>query len=1408
MGIFSAFYSNTLSSGSITGVTPSLYSSLSGSFPIDYNEGSDFVSGNTENFSGVTQVGWTGISESYAYLELEIDSVIQEQLSWTGDGVYDFSTINVTTSNDVSITAKTIPPTPTPTETSTPTLTPTETSTPTLTPSESPTPSVTPTTWGGCITWTDNFYDTVTSPCGSNTDTRNVIGVQLLDQPGGSAINAPVNIVIVFSGNSSSSCPDFNGVVYYNVQINAGNDTAQYVYVQNGYDTCPTDSTCDNFSIGTLGISGITPSVFQICADITPTPTASETPTPTPSLSESQTPSQTPTYTPTPSTTPYANISLINNNTGGSDIASFSADFSAQFNGYFPVVYPQTLNGQTTGMTTSNIISIYITGGTSYQLDVYEKGVFTSGYTNNTPYTEIYNPTQTLGQSDNITFILSDSSVSQTPTQTPTQTPSQTPTNTETPTTTPTIGSSPTATETPTETPTQTPSQTPSNTPSQTPSNTPTETPTETPTQTASQTPSQTSSETPTQTPTNTETPTQTPTNTETPTTTPTIGSSPTATETPTETPTQTPSETPSQTPSQTPTETPSQTPSQTATQTPSQTPTNTETPTTTPTIGSSPTATETPTETPTQTPTNTETPTQTSTETPTQTPTNTETPTQTPTNTETPTQTPSNLPPTIAQFRDCSDGSNIFRFGGVGVPTIVGNVYYITGSTEFEGCATVVTYTGAGPLFNSTSVTFTNITDCTDTLCPRTSVKAAELSRCSDELIGYFFVDSDTAYEGAVYLYNGECWEFEEFSGPGGPYVGSPVYDTCLAAGCIPTPTPTVTTSTTPTNTPTVSVTPSSCSLSDFCFYTGLPSLSGLSGNYTFTGVYNSHNYWVGDGTTTGYIYYTGSYWCLSTSLGGTCLLRGAEPCYSPCPDISENDFGSGICPTPTPTPSACTIDFSAYFDCDYVPPITPSPTIDCDDVDMDFNYLAVTPTPTSTGLNCIGKAVNFTLSAYTSDLMATPTPTASPMVPDLDIMGNVTFRLLEKNFECPTTKIINQCGTDNLFYVSEIYYSGGTIIPNVPFYGIINGEYKCLKYVGDSQNISPNSIISFVQSIFSTCDDCLPNPTETTTPTPTATPTGTPVETVSSTPTQTATQTTTPTTSPTPNGSATPTTTSTPTQTPTNSATMTPTPSITSSQTPTITPSPSYFYVYRTCEPNTPSGNFTEVIQNVPIGLTIQVNESFKDDDGTCWFFKGVFSTNYIPPTGVIPIYFNGNYFAPIIPTTVYNSCTACLESCTGITINLEFVMNSNGLGPIPIFMPPVVSSSIPNYNWAIEIYDGSFPSYSYLPQSLVTSNGVVVSQQFVLPNCQSTTIENINIGYVEEPNTGFIKNIEFNVIIDGILQSQTKNETIYNPSSQPFANGVTGFFFYPSLCVNLPCNGQLLNNSTLRIEINRYQ
>ena len=898
------------------------------------------------------------------------------------------------------------------------------------------------------------------------------------------------------------------------------------------------------------------------------------------------------------------------------------------------------------------------------------------------------------------------------------------------------------------------------------------------------------------------------------PTPTPTV--TPTQTSTPTQTPTETPSNTPTETPTNTPTntETPSNTPNQTQSDTPTQTPTST--------VGSTPTATETPTETPTQTPsqTPTETPTQTLSSTPPATPsqtpsqTETQTPTQTPTHTPptsatpTPTPTPSPTDINLAQFQDCSDGGNIFRFGGVGTPGTIGEVYYITGGTEFLGCATIIPYTGLGPLFDSTSVTFTNITGCTDTLCPRTSVKAAELSRCSDELIGYFLVDADTAYDNAVYIYNDECWEFEEFSGPGGPYVGSPVWDDCRAAACLPSPTPTVTTTTTPTNTPTVSVTPSSCNVSDLCFYTYLPSLSGLSGNYTLTGTYNSHNYWVGDGVTTGYIYYTGSYWCLSTSLGGSCLMKGAEPCYSPCPDISQNDFDSGICPTPTPTPSACTIDFQAYFDCDYVPPITPSPTIDCADVDFLFNYYAVTPTPTPTGINCLGKAVDFTLSGYNSNLFVTPTPTETPLVPDLDITGNVTFRLMENKFDCPTTKILNECGTQNYFYVAgDIYYTGGTIVLGVVFYGIVNGDYKCLKYIGDSQVISPNSVVSFVQQIHNSCDNCLYLPTQTPTPTQTNTPTNTSTPTASITPSQTQTSTPTPTTSPTPNGSSTPTPTKTPTQTPSTTATNTPTPSITATNTATVTPSPNYVYVYRTCLEATGSGLFTEVIQDVPMGLVIATDESFKDNDGVCWFFKGLFNTNYIVPPNTISINYTGNYFASILPTIVYPTCESCLGSCTGITINLEFVINSNGLGAIPIYMPPVVSSQIPNYNFALQITD-IYTTYTYLPQSLVTSNGVVVSQQFVLPNCVSYNINALNLGFVEEANSSYTTSIEFNIYINGVLQSQDKNQNFYNPSGSPLANGATGFFYYPHLCTNLPCNGLLTNNSTLKIEINRYK
>ena len=782
-----------------------------------------------------------------------------------------------------------------------------------------------------------------------------------------------------------------------------------------------------------------------------------------------------------------------------------------------------------------------------------------------------------------------------TPTATPTETPTETPTQTATPTTTATIGLTPTSTETSTPTPTETPTQTTTNTP------TPTETPTETPTQTATETSglSPTPTETPTQTP--TETPTQTPTET--------------ITQTPTETPTQTASNT--VTPTVTPTETPTQTPTNTSTQTP----TNTATPT------------ETPTETPTQTPTNTST----------QTPTNTTTSTQTPTNTSTSTQTPS---PTqtagyTVQFQDCTNSLNVFRFFDIPMTLTPGLVYYISGGVEFEGCATVVATTGAGALYDGGGYSFTQTASgCADAVCPTESNVAALLYKCSDGSVFYANVKEDTAFFGAAYLYNGECYSFVEFSGPGGPDLNSPDYDDCTF--CVPTPTPTNTPQPTPTLTPTPSVTPSACTFTDFCFYTTLPSFSGYNGNYELAGTYNSRLYYSGDGLTSAVIYYTGNYWCLSPTLGGSCLLRGSYPCYSQCPDISANDFSGGVCPTPTPTGVDCsTFDFNAYFDCAYVPPVTPTPSIACDDVNFTISSFGVTPTPSPTGNFCSGVGISFSLSGYSP---STPTVTLTPSVTltkTVNLGGTVTYEIMDQTFSCVSVKVLTDCGSGEEFYTADsLSYNGTPVVIGMTMFVQVNGVNRCVTYTRDDNNLSSNSNIGSIVQIYSSCEYCSTIPTPT--PTTTSTPTNTPTSTAGITPSVTATQTATPSQTAT-NGTTPP---PTPTQTRTPTATNTPTPSITASPSAT----PNFLYVYQSCNRiGGGRGTITQVIQTQPVSFPIEVNETFKDNDGNCWYYVGQFNTSYIAPPKVTPINFGGNYFTGV-PSQTYTDCVTCATANIG--------------------------------------------------------------------------------------------------------------------------------------------------------------
>jgi len=845
--------------------------------------------------------------------------------------------------------------------------------------------------------------------------------------------------------------------------------------------------------------------------------------------------------------------------------------------------------------------------------------------------------------------------ITDTPTQTPTQTITDTPT--QTPTETPSETPTPTPTETPTQTPTPTISETPTQTPTQTPTLTPTQTQTETPTLTPTNTltPGVSPSETPTFTPTQTPTPTISETPTQTPT--PTISETPTQTPTPTisETPTQTPTPTISETPTQTPTQTPTLTPTQTQTETPTLTPTNTLTPgvspSETPTFTPTQTQTETPTFTPTPTPTETPTftPTQTQTETPTFTPTQTqtETPTLTPTQTETPTLTPTQTEPyDVYLFSACCDGS-IFRFENVSGTLDEGDTYHISNSLDFEGCVTIIPYSEVGPLYSASGVVFLSFSpdDCSvctsmypcltptptqtptdtpnitttptvtpdETLIPTTTPTSTpdqtptptpnvtpSTSPTGCNCVEYTLVNiNDIIVAQVQYLdcYNNSQqiqltpFESSTFCACEGSVVHPQEVVVSLDGECPPIPSQTRTPN--PTSTPTPTEIP--CLEDDFCLFTQLSSLQVFNGNYVSSGTFNGRPYFVGDGITTGFIYYTGIFWCLSDSLGGSCILQGAIPCNSPCPDISANYFNVGPCPTPTPSPINCnTLDFDAYFDCDYVPYPSPTPSINCEIVDLDVTSFPVTPTPTPSSPAC-DTGINIIISGYTlPTLSPTPSQTIQP-TRTVDVNGQVTYRFIDNTFVCVGTKVLLDCTSGLEYYTSDpLVYNGVPLVVGTYFLGNIAGQSFCLQYFKDDDTFSSNVSIDSVLNIYGNCTDCQ----VVLTPTPTSTPTNTP------------------------------------------------TPSVTSSRTPTPTPtveSLTMYYIFETCSLNVNGDPSAVIAQSVPVNFLINVGQTFKDSENQCWKYVGQFTSFY--PTGSSNfVTYSTNYFN--INPVVYSSCELCVN------------------------------------------------------------------------------------------------------------------------------------------------------------------
>jgi hypothetical protein len=280
-------------------------------------------------------------------------------------------------------------------------------------------------------------------------------------------------------------------------------------------------------------------------------------------------------------------------------------------------------------------------------------------------------------------------------------------------------------------------------------------------------------------------------------------------------------------------------------------------------------------------------------------------------------------------------------------------------------------------------------------------------------------------------------------------------------------------------------------CGNSVFCLDTGnsIPH----DGTYLSAGTYSGVTYYTGGSPTTAYIYFDDvvkGTWCLSTSLGGTCILFGKKPCLSDCPELC-NELTVGACPTPTP-PAVCdTFNFESLFNC---PGNTPTPTPTRTPTPTPTPTRTPTPTPTN---YCSSKSISLSATTLPG---TTPTPTPTPTstnsrLCDLEYGGEVTYTLFDEVFDCGITKKLIDCDTNEIYYVnSGLFYNYIKILIGQTFTAYINQTLVCVTYDGESTNSSNAILNSIVNVLGYGCYLC---PISTSTPTPTPTPTHTPTPT-----------------------------------------------------------------------------------------------------------------------------------------------------------------------------------------------------------------------------------------------------------------------------------------------------------------------
>jgi len=482
-----------------------------------------------------------------------------------------------------------------------------------------------------------------------------------------------------------------------------------------------------------------------------------------------------------------------------------------------------------------------------------------------------------------------------------------------------------------------------------------------------------------------------------------------------------------------------------------------------------------TPTPTPSFTPTNTITPTITPsiTASPSVTPTNTITPTVTRTQTGTPKVTPTTDPLfDIYLFQPCCGQSN-FRLNNIPGTLIEGQVFYID-SPSFKGCAEVIPYKAEGLIYSGKEAVLTEIGNCDNELCvcPTPTPTPTIVCKCNNYNIfnggvsGYFsYTDCDNIFR-TVYLEKGATVAICSCSDKS---LILPQFFTYVLVG--PCQIPSSTPPPTPTQTPSNSAAPSLCPITEFCLNSYFSPTEIYDGNYyAAPGTYNSRTYYTG--TTGAYIYYnTGTTtWCLSTIIGGNCILFGSTPCNGPCPDFGSSYFSSGGCLTTTTTTSGCeTFDFEGYFDC---APTAITPTISA----------TMTPTPTMTmtpsSTNyCFSYNSDVSFSSYTSTT-TTSTTTTTTINRDLLVTGEENFMLISTLFLSPGQCFwFRLCDSLVDYYIqpSDLFDDVNLIIDQV--YDMnINGVRYCYTFLG-AITTSPNAFTTQINSNYVNCATCISN-------------------------------------------------------------------------------------------------------------------------------------------------------------------------------------------------------------------------------------------------------------------------------------------------------------------------------------------